>query len=492
MYEKKARQATFFEDATLFGGVMLNPENRWVRMSELIPWEVFEERYAALFSNPREGKPAKSARMAIGSLIIKKRYGFSDEDTVEEIRENPYLQYFLGFAEYTNARPFDPSVMTWFRERITPEMLSEVNDYVIGRKKVKAEKEPGSDDDNHDDADSEGGGPGNRGTLILDATCVPQNIRFPTDASLLNEGRELLEGMIDTAHKAGATEGNKPRTYRNLARRDWLRFARDRKATRKKIRKAIRQQLGYVKRNLGYLEAILSKYPDALSAKELERMAVIRMLYAQQQEMYDSNTHRVDDRIVSLHQPWVRPIVRGKAAVPVEFGAKVALSLSDGYARIEEISWDAFNESTTLMASMERYKEQTGHYPERGLVDRIYRTRENLTWCRERGIRLNGPKLGRPPKDRQVYEEALALERQESGERSHIEGCIGVCKRRYGLDLVMMRLKHTSEVDIHAAILTRNLFRRLRLYIWLFLAALFRRSESTKTDTPVPLACLCG
>ena len=72
------------------------------------------------------------------------------------------------------------------------------------------------------------------------------------------------------------------------------------------------------------------------------------------------------------------------------------------------------------------------------------------------------------------------------------EGCIGVCKRRYGLDLVMMRLKHTSEVDIHAAILTRNLFRRLRLHIWLFLAALFRRSESTKTDTPVPLACLCG
>ena len=491
MYEKKARQATFFEDATLFGGVRLDPENRWVRMSGLIPWEVFEERYAALFSNPREGKPAKSARMAIGSLIIKKRYGFSDEDTVEEIRENPYLQYFLGFAEYTNARPFDPSVMTWFRERITPEMLSDVNDYVIGRKKVKAEKEPGSDDDNHDDADSEGGGAGNRGTLILDATCVPQNIRFPTDASLLNEGRELLEGMIDTAHKAGATEGNKPRTYRNLARRDWLRFARDRKPTRKKIRKAIRQQLCYVKRNLGYLEAILSKYPDALSAKQLERMAVIRMLYAQQQEMYDSNTHRVDDRIVSLHQPWVRPIVRGKAAVPVEFGAKVALSLSDGYARIEEISWDAFNESKTLIASMERYKEQTGHYPERGLVDRIYRTRENLAWCRERGIRLNGPKLGRPSKDRQVYEEALALERQESGERSHIEGCIGVCKRRYGLDLVMMRLKHTSEVDIHAAILTRNLFRRLRLYIWLFWAALFRRSESTKTDTPVPLACLC-
>ena len=101
MYERKAHQATFFEDATLFGGVRLDPTNRWVKMSKLIPWEAFEEQYAALFSNPREGKPAKSARMAIGALIIKKRYGLSDEDVVEEIRENPYLQYFLGFAEYT-------------------------------------------------------------------------------------------------------------------------------------------------------------------------------------------------------------------------------------------------------------------------------------------------------------------------------------------------------------------------------------------------------
>ena len=170
----------------------------------------------------------------------------------------------------------------------------------------------------------------------------------------------------------------------------------------------------------------------------------------------------MNDRIVSLHQPWVRPIVRGKAAVPVEFGAKVALSMSEGYARVEEISWDAFNEGKTLIESMERYKERTGHYPERGLVDRIYRTRENLAWCKERGIRLNGPKLGRPPRDRQAYLEALELERLESGERNEIEGCIGVCKRRYGLDLVMMRLKHSSEVDIHVSILTRNLFKRLK------------------------------
>ena len=81
--------------------------------------EEFEEQYAALFSNPKEGKPTKSARIAIGTIVIKKRYGFSDEDITEEIRENPYLQCFLGFEEYSSAPPFDPSMMTWFRERVT-------------------------------------------------------------------------------------------------------------------------------------------------------------------------------------------------------------------------------------------------------------------------------------------------------------------------------------------------------------------------------------
>ena len=488
MYERKARQVSLFEDATLFGGVRLDPGNKWVKMARLIPWEEFEEQYAALFSNPKEGKPAKSARIAIGTIVIKKRYGFSDEDITEEIRENPYLQYFLGFEEYSSAPPFDPSMMTWFRERVTPEMMAEVNDYVIGRKKAKdkegtpstGEGTVGSEETQH------------KGTLILDATCCPQNIRFPTDASLLNEGRELLEEMIDTAHEKGATDGKKPRTYRNLARRDWLRFAKDRKPTLKKIRKAIRQQLGYIKRDLAHLEAILTKHPDTLTAKELERLSVILTMYEQQKEMYDNGTRRVEDRIVSLHQPWVRPIVRGKTGSPVEFGAKVELSMSGGYARIEEIRWDAFNEGTTLQASAERFKEQTGEYPERILADKIFRTRENLAWCKERMIRLNGPKLGRPPKDRQEYLEALRLEREESGERNEIEGCIGVCKRRYGLDIVMMRLKHTSEVDIYASILTRNLFKKVRSLFWLIFGRGQQRVMCSVLDRFALSGCLCA
>ncbi len=80
----------------------------------------------------------------------------------------------------------------------------------------------------------------------------------------------------------------------------------------------------------------------------------------------------------------------------------------------------------------------------------------------------------------------------ESGERNEIEGCIGVCKRRYGLDLVMMRLKHTSEVDIHAAILTRNLFRRLRLLFWLIWRRWWSANSRGKTGVRMVPVCLCG
>jgi hypothetical protein len=130
--------------------------------------------------------------------------------------------------------------------------------------------------------------------------------------------------------------------------------------------------------------------------------------------------------------------------------------------------------------------------PGAGVGGQDIQDRENLAWCKEQGIRLNGPKLGRPPRDRQAYLEALELERQESGERNEIEGCIGVCKRRYGLDLVMTRLKHSSEVDIHVSILTRNLFKRLKSLLGLVLGWIRRAGLGRKTEDGVLLGCVAA
>ncbi len=117
--------------------------------------------------------------------------------------------------------------------------------------------------------------------------------------------------------------------------------------------------------------------------------------------------------------------MRGKLAARTEFGAKVALSLENGYARIKKLSWDAFNESQPLIESCDRYRERNGVYPKRILADKIDRNRTNLAFCKMHGIEMNGSKLGRPPKDKTVYDQQRLLERNEAGERNAIKGKFG-------------------------------------------------------------------
>jgi ribosomal protein L34E len=180
--------------------------------------------------------------------------------------------------------------------------------------------------------------------------------------------------------------------------------------------------------------------------------------------MYTHRRRSVGHRIVSISQPHIRPIVLGKLSANVEFGAKLALSLENGYTRVgvEKLSFEAFNESTTLQASCERYKTRNGYYPERVLADKIYRTRKNLQYCAEHGIALNGPKLGRPPKDRRIYEAQKRIERQEAGKCNTIESKIGEAKRRYGLNRVMTRLSDTSASVIHLIAIVMNLKKGLQ------------------------------
>jgi hypothetical protein len=242
-------------------------------------------------------------------------------------------------------------------------------------------------------------------------------------------------------------------------------LARNRKPSLKQLRKALKRQLGYVSRDIGYIRELLESNPQILPERMLEQYQTIARLIEQQREMYQSKKHRVENRIVSIHQPWVRPIVRGKANAPVEFGAKIEVALLDGYARVEDLRWDAFNEGGTLQASLERYKEATGHYPDRILADKQFRTRDNLQFCKERGIHLNGPKLGRPPKDLALYRSQCRQERAESSERNAIECAFGVAKRRYALGHISMKLQHTSEVAIHLVFLSMNLQKRLRSFL---------------------------
>ena len=427
-------------------GLKMNPENRWVKKSETIPWEAIEEKYAALFPS-KKGMPAKPLRTSLGSLLIQKQLQFSDRELVEEIRENPYFQYFIGLPGYQDAIPFVPSLLVEFRKRLTAEVLEEINEMIIA---YNAPDDPPPTGGGNDDEESET----NSGTLILDATCAPQNISYPQDVNLLNEAREKLEKMIDII----CYEQNyyKPRMYRQKARKDYLNLAKCKKRTAKKIRKAIKAQLQYIRRDLGYIDTFLEEIDlcDDLS----RQLATIRTLVEQQQYMYDNKVHKVENRIVSISQPWIRPIVRGKVKAPVEFGAKLDLSIdAKGYARIENISFDAYNESTCLPDAVNAYYERTGYYPERVLADQIYRTRDNRAFCQKHGIRLSGPKLGRPSKETTKTDKQI--EYQDNTDRIEVERRFSLTKRCYGMGKIMTRLEDTQLTSIALSVFVANIVR---------------------------------
>jgi DNA polymerase III delta prime subunit len=147
----------------------------------------------------------------------------------------------------------------------------------------------------------------------------------------------------------------KPKNYRNLARKDYLKVAKKRKPQKKERRKAIKKQLQYIKRNLSSIEQLIQAGAslEVLSNKQYKNLLVVAEIYRQQKLMYDNKIQRIDNRIVSLSQPHIRPIVRGKAGTPVEFGAKLSVSCIDGYVVLDRISCDNFNESGDLKSQIE-------------------------------------------------------------------------------------------------------------------------------------------
>lgn len=458
----------------------LDANNRWVKLAKIIPWEQIENEYADLFPS-NYGTVAKPLRMALGALIIKERCGFTDRETVEQITENPYLQYFIGLEKYQIEPPFDPSLMVYFRKRLDQKVMKKINKLICQGEKSKEPKDKGPGNPS---------GPGasdnfevwkpeeNKGKLLLDATCAPADIRYPTDLSLLNEAREKTEKMIDTLYNQELGLAKKPRTYRKLARRNYLKISKQRKPLVKAVRKAIGKQLGYLRRNLSTIDLLLKCDGHGnMSARQSGELETIRILYDQQREMYQTRTHRTDDRIVSISQPHVRPIVRGKARAQTEFGAKVAVSMVDGYAFIDQLSWDPFNESLGFKQTVEDYKQQKGYYPEAILADKIYRTRENLSFCRERGIRLSGPPLGRPTLNSRQEKQTA---RQDMKERNAVEAGFGVCKRRYGLARIMARLKETAESVIALQFLVMNLEHRLRLLYYHFIKVILEALDNQR------------
>ena len=462
MYRKQQRQQLEFPDFYLPFSGHLDPENRWVQLSQLVPWELAEKIYHAQLC-PDSGQPIVPSRVALGALLIKEREGLTDRGTVAVIQENPYLQFFIGLEEFTQEKPFDASLMVGFRKRFGEEGMQRIAEAIALAALPSVALPPATEAEHDDDTPSDP--PANRGKLIADATCAPADIRYPTDTSLLNEAREKTDTIIDCLHEPLVGKQPRPRTYRIKARKQFVAFVKHKKPGRTKIRKANRQQLGHLARNLRAIDRLLES-PEALSLTHLSRqqyknLLVCRELYRQQQQMYDNKTQRVDDRIVSIHQPHVRPIKRGKAGRDTEFGAKLSLSVVNGFSFVDRLSWDNYNEGKDLLEQIETYRRRFGFYPESVHVDQIYRNRQNRAFCKQHGIRMSGPPLGRKPKE--VSREEKRQAAADEAIRNQVEGKFGQGKRRFGLGRIMAKVANTAAVQISITFLVMNLEKALKM-----------------------------
>jgi hypothetical protein len=443
----------------------LNAANRWVVLANKIPWDQLVSVYRQQMGNHKTGADGINPRVAIGSLIIKHMCDLSDRETIQQIQENMYMQYFIGYSSFSDEIPFDASLFVLLRTRLGVDQINTINEKILSLSNQKnSEPKEKPDDlptDQHatpqekDQAQAPSTVepsktlPTHQVKMIIDATACPQDIRYPTDIHLLNDAREKAEELIDFLY-IPSIKIKRPRTYREKARKLFLKTAQKKTRSKKEIRHAIKKQLGYVRRNIKSINLLLDRYERIpFDDRQYTYFFVIQTLYDQQEQMYQQKSHSVEHRIVSIHQPHVGPIVRGKTNANVEFGAKIQVSLMNGFAFLEDLSWDAFNEGARLIKAVEQYKKRFGYYPAQVLADKIYCSRINRAKLKELNITLKAKPLGRP--------RAVAENHVSPGERNPIEGKFGQAKTAYGLDRIKARLRNTSESWIATIIMVLNL-----------------------------------
>ena len=438
MYRPQDRTTRLlFPELFPFGG-KLDERNRWLRIAELIPWQDLEDEYRKAFSDI--GRPAKDAQLVIGLLLLKHMTGLSDRELVAEVLENPYMQAFCGFRSMATGDVLDASTLAKIRGKLGLSffryMEEKTYEVLIERRIIRK-----------------------RG-MLLDATVFPEAIKYPNDVGLLNDVREWL---VRSIHKLGKALGvKKPRTYKRKARQEYLKFAKKKTKTKKTIARAKKAMLQYVRRNLRQMWELIEtarRRRKKVYQTVRKRLRVAEEIFRQQREMYVKKTHRIADRIVSLHRPYVRPIKTGKQAKDTEFGAKGALMHVDGFLFLDHLKHEAFNESELALVQIEAYKERFGELPPYVAADRKYGTRDNREETGKLGIRTSFIPLGRTSKEIQKTNPWFKAKQKE---RNRIEGAFGNGKEHYGLDRVKYAGESGTEMWVRASLLAMNLKTAMR------------------------------
>lgn len=438
-----------FKELMPYAG-QIDEENRWIKMAGLLPWDELDGIYLRYFDDRKHGV-IKKCRLIMGLMVGQMIMEMSDREIVSFFHENPYFQYFCGqdtFVAKLNSRVIHPSLLSKRRRRLGIEYMkafeSEVLKVLMQRGVVKGKK------------------------LMLDATIFEANITYPNDVKLLNTVREWCCHTILKV-KNSLDPKQKIRTMKRTARKVYLQYQKTRRKTASYIRKMRNRMLRFTKRNMGQLELLIAtakSVPESFAVSMLSKMearlAVAKLIYEQQLMMAKTRGKRVANRIVSFHQPLVRPMIRGKEGGNYEFGIKAHVALVDGYAFLDRAQFDSFHEGNLLPDSIAQHTQRFGKPPQVVIADQLYATRSNRTFLKNHNINHAFKPIGRPPN---IPEKTARLERvsrkKHQVSRNAIEGLFGHLKSRFNLNRTTWTVPNGAEFQVSLGLMAFNLHRAL-------------------------------
>ena len=300
------------------------------------------------------------------------------------------------------------------------------------------------------------------GTMKCDATCCDAEVRYPTDSNLLEDGSRLVDRLLDkfcARHKV-----RKPQTHCMESRCAFILLIKKKRKGRKLVSKTKLTQIRCFQTDFQIFLDLLGKQAGHLlscfSRHDYKCLEAAFKIYEQQKMMLEQNVRSCADRIISIYQPHLRPIVRGKAKARVEFGAKIGASIVNGYTYVDHLSWDAYNESSDLAMQIELYRKRFGMLPREVQVDKIYLGKANRQYLKDNSVECYNRPQGRPPKednDRHAEEK-----RRSICERNEIEATFGTSKRVYRTDDIRAKLDNTDDTWIGACFFAKNAMKFLR------------------------------
>ena len=438
MYSKEPNEHQYSFKHDWFMTPEVNKNHEIIKIADSIDWVSLSEKLSRFYCSDN-GRPTKPSRAKVGLLILKHLYGHSDESVVDMLKRDIYAQYLCDVSLKEAVTFIHASSLTKFRKQIGADGIRLIEEEALNSLKrakvVRGRK------------------------LIVDTTVMPANIAYPTDVALLEKVRRAAVKHLKTARSFGARAY---RTYQRTARKAFVMYQKIRKHTIPSRRRVQKKLLQFASRNIKQLQetmetvgALKEISTNAIKEQFLQEtktfLSTAQNILAQQKDIYQDK--KVSGRIVSIHKPYIRPMVRGKYPVEVEFGPKVLLNLKGDCLFLESLHFDNISDTQLLETSLQKYKERFGRYPTQLAADRGFWSKENRQLAEDYGVK----KIAIENKGKSSYLKGKPFRERLRRLRCKIEAKISLAKRKYGLNRCLYSIQDGEEIWARLGLLAMNL-----------------------------------